>query len=427
MTTYLIVLLIALLILISVLGEMVFRRFNIPDVLILIAFGILLGPILHFVNVDVNSVIIAVFSVLALTIVMFDGGISLDLKEIIRNTPIGMKISIINFLILLIIFTISYHIANFFGFKFLDLQTLILLASILGGTSGIVVIPLLNKLNIKEKVKNVLILESTITDALTIVVTSSLLLYFASAKGNFSTIFKNIASSFSISIVLGLLFALLWANFIDKFLHLKEIKNYKYLIILSSLLIIYIISSVLGASAAITIFIFALILGNLHHIRKAFEIQIKNKILSREIFLMNIQFSFLIKTFFFFLIGALVSLNIKTLIYSLILFFLVVLARFISVLILFKKESLKEKLFITFFTPKGLAASILAIFVANSLHNKEIIGIVFDIIFISIVVASLAAAIYNILNKKEEKINLELISQENDKKETKENKEMIAN
>ncbi len=419
MNALLVLTIISLLIFFSILGEYLFRKFNIPDVLVLIFLGILLGPTaVGLVHLDLNSLIIAVFSAIAISIVMLDGGVDLDIKEVIKNTPLGIKISLLNFIILLVLFIGASYLFKFLGFNILDLKTAILLASILGGTSGIVVVPLLDKIDINEKIKNILIIESTFTDALTIVITLSLLLYYTTQGNSLLDILKNVASSFSISIVLGILFALIWSSWLDKLLYLKEVKNYRYLLILAVIFLLYVIASFLGGSSAIAVFIFALILGNIQNIKEAFNLEIKNRIISKDVHLLNTQFSFLIKTFFFFLIGVFISLEVKVLLISLILLVLIILARFLTALVLFRKEDWKTKLFISFFTPKGLAASVLALYVAQFLNNNLIVKIVFDIILFSIILAALSAIFYSKFNKTQ--VTLESLDKIENKVENKE-------
>src|SRR6201996_4092560 len=66
-----------------------FSRTRVPDVLLLTIIGILLGPVLHLVTPENFGAVGPVFATVTLVIILFEAGLSLDLKVLrgsIRTT-----------------------------------------------------------------------------------------------------------------------------------------------------------------------------------------------------------------------------------------------------------------------------------------------------------------------------------------------------
>ncbi|MDH5739835.1 MAG: hypothetical protein OEY77_05870, partial [Nitrospira sp.] len=63
-----------LIILVGLAGELVFKRTGIPSVLLLMGFGILLGPVFHVAEPTAVMKLAPYFGTLALLIILFDGG-----------------------------------------------------------------------------------------------------------------------------------------------------------------------------------------------------------------------------------------------------------------------------------------------------------------------------------------------------------------
>src|SRR5579885_597148 len=64
------------------LGELVFKRTNVPDVVWLILMGLFLGPLTGLVRADLLAGIAPYFAALTLIVILFEGGIQLNIKEV---------------------------------------------------------------------------------------------------------------------------------------------------------------------------------------------------------------------------------------------------------------------------------------------------------------------------------------------------------
>ena len=147
-----------------------FQRTKVPDVLILMIFGILAGPVFHFVEPADFGQVGQVMVSIALILILFESGTSLDLKVIATCVGPMLFLSLATFL--LTAGVIALVTINILG---MPLISGLIAGAIMGGTSSAVVIPLVKGLKMTGKPATILILESAITDVISIVVAISLL------------------------------------------------------------------------------------------------------------------------------------------------------------------------------------------------------------------------------------------------------------
>ena len=90
-------------IILGFLGEEFSKRTSIPDPILLLLFGVLLGPVFNMFSQEQLSSITPYFAALALIIILFDGGLNMKIQEAIRNSPralvLGLSGWIINVLV----------------------------------------------------------------------------------------------------------------------------------------------------------------------------------------------------------------------------------------------------------------------------------------------------------------------------------------
>src|SRR3989304_1874888 len=68
-------------------GHWLFRRSGIPDVLVLVFAGFLLGPIWHVIDPAQVQPAAPLLSALALVVIVFDGGLGLNLFKVLGGRP----------------------------------------------------------------------------------------------------------------------------------------------------------------------------------------------------------------------------------------------------------------------------------------------------------------------------------------------------
>ena len=74
-----------------------FRYTRIPTVLVLIATGLVLGPILGWVNAARFEDVTQAFGTLALILILFEGGLELDVRDTVRHFPGGLLLAILGY------------------------------------------------------------------------------------------------------------------------------------------------------------------------------------------------------------------------------------------------------------------------------------------------------------------------------------------
>ena len=87
--------------------------------------------------------IVPYFAALALIIIMFDGGLNLDLKQIIRTAHFSFTLAILGFILSVVIATMAIH----YVLAWTWLES-ILLGSIVGGSSSVIVFGLVRNIRI---------------------------------------------------------------------------------------------------------------------------------------------------------------------------------------------------------------------------------------------------------------------------------------
>lgn len=138
--------------------SMIFSKKKIPDVLLLMIIGIIIGPILKLVKPDFMGSAGAIFTSITLIVILFEGGIDISINDLKKSWKSTIRLSI-NSVIL------SILLVSLFGLIFqLSIINSLILGVILSGTSSAVVIPLTQHLKLGKETKTVLVLESAITD-----------------------------------------------------------------------------------------------------------------------------------------------------------------------------------------------------------------------------------------------------------------------
>ncbi len=372
------------------LGDYLFRRTNIPDVLILIFLGFLIGPIFKIIDPTVLAPITQLFASLALLIILFDSGLHLNLFKTLQDSPIAVLLAFLGEFISMIL------IALFTMFMFnWDLTNGLLLGAIIGGTSSAIVIPLVSRMEINGKISRILSLESVFTDAIVVVVGITLLQLVTATQteNELSMIASGIASQFSVGIVVGIILGIIWLRI------LRAIKGSLYddVLTLGILLLFYSIVESLKGSGAIFALTFGLVLTNGRLIYKMLRMK-KPAEASKIMKKFHSQISFLIRTFFFVYLGLIISFqNIYLIFYGVILTLILLFGRLLTVLIAsIKNPLLKEnRKILTIIFPRGLAAAILAQMIVSSNAPNAILypDLVITVIIGSVLISSIGSSL----------------------------------
>jgi NhaP-type Na+/H+ or K+/H+ antiporter len=333
-----------------------FERTKIPDVLLLILLGVLWGPVLGMVSPDDFGKAGAVMSTLALIVILFDSGMTLNLRILLPTMAPTLVLSLVTF-------AATVAVAATIGFYIMGLPLIpsLILGGTIGGTSSAVVIPMVQGLKMSEKTGTILVMESALTDVLCIVLVFGMvdaaLLGTISAEKMTQVIFKAIF----FAALIGFAGSVIWL------LVLHMIRSYPNTLLstFAFAFVLYGIAEMLGYSGAITSLTFGIGLThhrelNLHRYtllkhRSVESVSDTETKIFREIL-------FILKTFFFIYLGISIQFGKVTIAFFGILMVICIYAArlLITRLTLSRKTSGREAGIVSVMIPKGLAAAVLA-------------------------------------------------------------------
>jgi cell volume regulation protein A len=357
----------AVIIVLGFLGEEFFKRTSIPDSILLLLFGVLLGPVIQLFPQEQLLAITPYFAALALIIILFDGGLNMDIREAVKNSPRALVLAIVGWTLNVVV---TAAICKYvLGWRLLNG---LLLGSIIGGGSSIIVIALIRKLQVTEKIETVLSLESILTDvlctvgaftAINILLQEQAAVAEGAATGaatgaiDLGAALGSIGAAFGVGILVGLGFGVAWLVVLEK---IKGKPN-AYMLTLAMLFLTFVVATNLGGNGALSALFFGLIIGNSRHIGRKIKFRTTISI-DDSVRGFHSQISFLIRSFFFVFTGLLFSLSSYTSVaIGIVLSFTFLGLRFLVVkMAAVKSELSKYETLMTVMLPRGLAAAVLA-------------------------------------------------------------------
>lgn len=386
MQTAAIIVFVGLLVFVAHLFEKIFEETKIPDVLLLILLGVLIGPILNIVNVRDFGLIGPIFVTVALVVILFQGGTKLRLKTLAESAGGSVGLTLSSFILASsVVAFITYFVTDF------DIVRSLMLGSFVGGVSSAIVIPLVSQLEMKEDSRTILKLESAFSDVLAIVVGLALLDAFLLGQFDFLFVSERIFSSFFFAFLLGGAAGIIWSILLEKVRHIED----SIFTTPAFVFVVYGLVELLGFSGAIAALSFGITLGNVQALKLPLISRytpLKPVSLSKRESSFFSEVVFLVKTFFFVFMGISIQLeNTYMITLGLIFALVMLLVRVFSVrLSIGKKISAFDATLMSTIAPKGLAPAVLAsIPLQRGVEGGELIqGIVYSVILFSIVFTS---------------------------------------
>lgn len=345
--------------LIGAAGEAVFRRTNVPDVIWLILVGIVLGPALHFVTRDQLAGVAPYFAAVTLVVVLFEGGTKLELSDVSRAAPRSALLAVSTFVLATTAVAGLSMAARWVGWLPGEWSWThgFLLGAILGGSSSIIIMPAMQQAKVDPRIASLVGLESAFTDAFCVVAASALIDVLSARAAAGQSPATALLVSFAIGGGMGAVSGAAWL-LVLRFLRDSE---HAYPITLSSLLVLYVAIDHAGGSAALGILTFAVIVGNAKAIGAKVGLT-EQRGLGRDVRGFHAQMAFIIKSFFFTFIGAMLGPPLGLIAFGILLGLLLFGARIPGVLAATLGTSFvpAEKRLIMVSLPRGMAAGVLA-------------------------------------------------------------------
>jgi len=374
--------------------EAIFKRTRIPDVLLLIIIGLILGPILKIVSPSQFGDIGPIFTTVTFIIILFEAGIGLNINTLMatfrRTTTLAL---------LVFAFTLAAVAAIAAFFAGLGIPQALMLGAIVGCTSPAVIAPIISHLGMKTHSEAILLVESTITDVLSVVITVGLVEAYLLGKFDFGIMVGTLLSSFLLAIVLGVISAFGWSMILNRIRHLQN----SMFTTMALVFIVFGVAEMLGYGGAITSIAFGITLGNIELFRQPLVKLFKRNIFARPQGLTEnekgfySEVVFLLKTFFFVYVGISLELASWWVIWAgIALTFIILLIRLPIVRFTIPKTTtVADASIIAIMIPKGLATAVLAsIPLQQGVEGGELIrNLAYIMVLASIVLSALLVPI----------------------------------
>ena len=381
-----------LLIFLAHLFSFLFSKRRIPDVLLLLGIGIVIGPVLGLLKPEDVSGIGGVFSSLTLLFILFDSGVDISITAL-RNYWKGfVQVTFLSFLLSLLTVAVIGHYMG------LEWNASLMMGAMVAGTAAAIVIPLIRQMKVSEYTATVLTMESALSAVLCIVVSLAFMESYKMEHTNVGSLLGNVLASVLMALVLGLVGGIIWSGVLDK---VRKLSNSMFLTP-AFVFVVYGAAEALGYSGPIAALAFGIVLGNIDYFDIAFIRKLFNhsmQPLDKEEKTFHKELVFIFKTFFFVYIGICMPFSNGTaLLYGLIIAAALYVVRFALLSVVGRNNEPNDRLTVSIMIPKGLAAAVLASAPEQvNLQAGEVIipgaemikYIVYSIIFFSIIICSL--------------------------------------
>jgi len=364
-----------------------FSRKRVPDLLLLLIIGIIIGPVFKWVTPESIGGAGNIFSTITLVIILFESGSELSFNNIRDSFKEMISLTVVSyFSIMAVIGVLGHYVLE------LPWVTSFFMGAVLGGAAEAIVIPLTKQLKITSTCKTTMVLETSFSTVICFI--TSIALFNAIQDNEFSIweVIGNVMSSFILAGILGFVGAVFWALALQR---IRTVKNSTFTTP-AFVFIIYGINSLLGFSGEIAALTFGITLANIDSIYnsmlKKFFKKEPNTLNYNEKMLFS-EMAFLLRTFVFIYIGISIQLTdwlsiLIGIVIVAILFILRVLSVRFTITNSDGEYTELETMYMSCFVSKGLAAAILATMLTMiEVPGAELVkNIVYSVIFFSIVV-----------------------------------------
>lgn len=344
------------------------RRTRVPDVIVLLASGILLGPVLHWINADHFPELIRGVGTLALILILFAAGLELDLRRALRQFTAGMTLAIFSY-------ALTLGMVAWFCIHALGMPRMpaFLVAAALACMSSSIILPTLDQLDLGFDLKTTLVIEASFGDGLGAIGVGVLLglatdggvTLHRSGGAILGNVFVLFFFRFILAFVVAIVAGFLWVKLLPRI----SDKQFWQVLTFAAVLIVYSVTHLIGGSDLFAVMVFGATLASLldpQNSMQRFGFEILSAGQSTQIHSFHSELAFLVRSFFFVLLGAMIQFEglRRQLLSSVGILAVFLVARFIAVTLsrmVWRGTSYREREFATLLIPRGLITAVLAL------------------------------------------------------------------
>jgi cell volume regulation protein A len=286
------------------LANKLFRLTRVPDVLVLMLIGVLVGPVLGWVQASQFKTLTQLLGTLAIILILFEGGLELELRSTLKYFPAALFFATLAYIL-------SAGLVALLLWKWLlPLHSALLVGAVLGCTSSTVVLPVLQDLHAREPVRLTLMLESSWADMLAVLSVGALLSMAVPGAHSWQELARNVGLHIAISIALAALAGALWS----RLLPILSEQRFWHILTFAVVLLLYTGAEALKANGLVAVLGFGIMLANFPGMdprMKEMPVEMEALIAyhHERVLTFHSELAFLVRTFFFVLIGVVAELE----------------------------------------------------------------------------------------------------------------------
>jgi cell volume regulation protein A len=360
----------ATILLVGFAGKILFERTRIPDIPILLAVGVVLGPWLHIIDRAVLLPLAPYLGMLTLLMIMLEGGMDLEIQQVLHQ----MKWAVILTFLTVTLATLAIAAGYLFltGAPFLHS---LLLGAILACTSGAIVIPLVNAMRMARSTRTILTLESALGDAMAVVAVVVLVRYMRQPYNDFARQVIATGGAILVGGVLGAIGGLLWMKLLSRTGKIPL----SYMLTLAVMFLLFAAADFVHSSGIMAVLFFGMTLSNGQAIMKRLpaprgepDWKTSRYALDDTIRWFHEEITFIARVFFFVYLGMLLDpTQVSPLFLGIsgVLIALIYISRFAAVRavgFLGRRQVPFERKILVSMGPRGLASAVLAMVPENA-------------------------------------------------------------
>jgi cell volume regulation protein A len=276
----------AALLIIAVVANRLSRWTRVPDIIVLLVIGVLLGPVFHLADPARLQTMTRILGMLALMLILFEGGLGLRLKEALRYSPGGILLAFVSYGLTVglvaVVARYTLHLTWPDGF---------LLGGVLGSTSAAVVLPAIQQMDVPDAVKITLTLESSLGEIVA-VLTVGTLVNLSSNVPIVEGLITGFGHHILVDVTLGIAVGVIWS----KIWPLVAKQQFSNALNLGTVLGVFAVGRLAGGSGLLAELVFGLTLANMP---RSFSAARQGE----RMLAFHSELTFLVRSFFFVLLG----------------------------------------------------------------------------------------------------------------------------
>lgn len=299
---------IAVLLLLGALGEFIFGKTGIPDVIWLVLAGVIGGPVLQIVSPAVLKPGIPFIGAISLVVILSGGALKMTFADVASAAPRALLLALVGFVFSVLSVVFFFFCATRLGVvQPVGPLSWILCGSIVGGASSLIITPTLAGGGVDTRVAHLLEVESAATDALCIVVTMVIIDLVTSSAVDLSRPFLTLGREVGLGAGFGVLTGMTFIPIMAR-LHGRP---HNYTLFLATMLLLYGLTDYANGSGAVAVLSCGMIVGNAKSIMERLGRRAREYDWAQDANAEAIRgnMSFIIKSFFFTLIGLMFPLS----------------------------------------------------------------------------------------------------------------------